>query len=90
MDTWRNVSHVSKFKKKRKEKDKKKKESQKEKERRRQTGSKREGGEEREGERGKEVFRFSLRYTEIEPSVFVRARRKFYPCIASYAWVPKS
>ena len=45
---------------------------------------------ERERERGKGVFRFSLRSTEIELSVFIGARRKVDPCIASYAWVPKS
>ena len=79
MDTWRNVSHVSKFKKKkRKGKDKKKKESQK---KRRQAVCEREGGEEREIERGKWVFRFSLRSTEMEPSVFVGARRKVDPAL---------
>ena len=52
--------------------------------------SEHEGGEERERERGKWVFRFSLKSTEIEPSVFVGARRKVYPRIASYVWVPKS
>ena len=39
--------------------------------------------EKRERERGKEVFRFSLRSMEIELSVFVGARRKVDPCIAS-------
>ena len=54
-------------------------------------GSEREKGRrERERERGKWVFRFSLRSTEIEPSVFVRARRKVYPRIKSYACVLKS
>ena len=48
------------------------------------------GGEERERERRKGVFRFSLRSTEIEPSVFIRAKRKVDPRIASYMWVPKS
>ena len=48
------------------------------------------GGEERERERGKGVFHFSLRSTQIESLVFVGARRKVDPRIASYAWVPKS
>ena len=52
--------------------------------------SEREGGEERERERGKKVFRLSLRSTEIELSVFVVARRQVDPRIASYTWVPKS
>ena len=39
---------------------------------------------------GKGVFRLSLRCTEIKPSVFVGARRKVDPRIASYVWVPKS
>ena len=39
---------------------------------------------------GKLVFRFFLRSTKIELSVFVRARRKVDLSIASYAWVPKS
>ena len=51
---------------------------------------KRERERERERERGKGVFRFSLRSTEIEPLVFVEARRKVYPRIADYVWVPKS
>ena len=46
--------------------------------------------EKRERERGKEVFHLSLRSTEIKSSVFVRARRKVDPRIASYTWVPKS
>ena len=44
-------------------------------------------------EREKGIFFFfylSLRSTEIKLSVFVRARRKVDPRIASYAWVPKS
>ena len=85
MDTWRILSHISKLKK-RKENDKKIKESQKKKERRRQTGSERE----RRGEREEGVFCFSLRFMKIESSVFIRARRKVDPRIASYAWVPKS
>ena len=32
----------------------------------------------------------SLRSTEIGPSIFVGARGKVDPCIATYAWVPKS
>ena len=48
------------------------------------------GGEERERERGKWVFRFFLISMEIVPLVFVGARRKVDPRIASYAWVPKS
>ena len=44
----------------------------------------------RERERGKRVFRFSLRSTEIEPSVFVGARIKVDPRMVSYTWVPKS
>ena len=54
--------------------------------------SEREGGEERERERerGKKVFRLSLRSTEIELSVFVVARRKVDPRIANYTLVPKS
>ena len=44
---------------------------------------------ERKGERDF-FFRFLLRSTEIEPSVFVEARRKVDPRIASYAWVQKS
>ena len=50
----------------------------------------REEERERERERGKSVFCFSLRSTEIEPSVFVGARRLVDPRIASYVWVPKS
>ena len=46
-------------------------------------------GESEEGKKIK-VFRFSLRSTEIEPSVFVEARRKVDPHITSYVWVPKS
>ena len=41
--------------------------------------------ERREKKRKKKVFRFFLRFMEIEPSVFVRARRKVDPRIASYA-----
>ena len=52
----------------------------------------RKGARKREREeRGRERnSSFSLRSTEIGPSVFVRARGKVYPRIASYAWVPKS
>ena len=39
----------------------------------------------RERKRKKKVFRFSLRSTEIGPSVFVGARGKVVPRIASYA-----
>ena len=46
--------------------------------------------EKRGRERGKWVFRFSLISTEIESSVFVRARRKVDPRITSYTWVQKS
>ena len=42
-------------------------------------------------ERGRERNSiFSLRSTEIGPSVFIEARSKVDPHIASYAWVPKS
>ena len=41
-------------------------------------------------ERDNGVFHFSLRSMEIEPSIFIEARRKVDPRIASYAWVPKS
>ena len=41
-------------------------------------------------ERKKMVFRFSLRSTEIEPSVFVGARGKVHLRDESYSWVPKS
>ena len=44
--------------------------------------------EERE-RKGKRDFRLFLRSTEIEPLVFVGARRKVDPCIARYACVPK-
>ena len=83
-----------KRKRKLKENDKKRERKVKrKKERRRQTVREREGGEKRErekGKRGKEVFRYSLRSTKIKPSVFIGARRKVDPRIASYAWVPKS
>ena len=46
--------------------------------------------ERRERERGKKVFRFSLRFTEIEQSVFIGVRRKVDQRIVSYAWVSKS
>ena len=49
-----------------------------------------EGGEERKREKGKWVFRFSLRSTKIESSVFIGARRKVDPRIVSYVWVSKS
>ena len=50
------------------------------------TGSEeREGGEEREKGKKKRFFHFFLRSTEIEPSVFLGARRKVDPRIASYA-----
>ena len=45
------------------------------------------GGEERGRERNST---FSLRSTEIGPLVFVGARRKVDPRIASYTRVPKS
>ena len=45
---------------------------------------------ERERERGKKGFRFSLRPTEIGPSIFVGARGKVDPRNESYVWVPKS
>ena len=45
------------------------------------------GGEERGRERNSTFF---LRSMEIGSSVFVGARRKVDPHIASYAWVPKS
>ena len=94
MDTWRNVSHVSKLKKKELRKKgkqdqgrKKKKESQGE----RATfwEEKRSGRRERENGK-KKVFRFSIRSTKTEPSVFIRARRKVDPRIASYVCVSKS
>ena len=44
----------------------------------------REEKRERNGKK-KYFFHFSLRSTEIEPSVFVGARRKVDPRIASYA-----
>ena len=50
----------------------------------------RERERERERKREKWIFRFSLRFTEIEPSVFIGARKKVNPSITSYAWVPKS
>ena len=43
--------------------------------------------EKREGERGKRIFRLSLRSTEIEQSVFVEARRKVDQRIANYALI---
>ena len=48
-----------------------------------------------ERERGEGTFRernatFSLRYTEIEPWVFVEARVKVDSRNEGYAWVPKS
>ena len=44
-----------------------------------------------EEERGRERnFTFFLRSMEIGSSVFVGARRKVNPHIASYAWIPKS
>ena len=39
---------------------------------------------------GKGVFCFSLRSTEIGPSVFVGARSKVDPCNEGYTWAPKS
>ena len=49
------------------------------------------GGErEKMEKKKKKVFRFSIRSTKIEPSVFIRARRKVDPRIASYVCVPKS
>ena len=47
------------------------------------------GRRERE-KREKRFFRFSLRSTEIGPTVFVGARGKVHPRIESYVWVPKS
>ena len=47
-------------------------------------------GGEREKMEKKKVFRFSIRSMKIEPSVFIRARRKVDPRIASYVCVPKS
>ena len=43
----------------------------------------------RERKRKKKVFRFSVRSTKIEPSVFVGVRRKVDSHIASYAWIQK-
>ena len=44
----------------------------------------------RERKKPKRGFCFSLRFTEIGPSVFVRARSKVDPRNEGYAWVPKS
>ena len=81
---------------KKKENNKKKKESQS----KRKGGDghgvsvreeKREKGEKRgRGGGGGGVVCFSIRSTEIKPSVFVGVRRKVYPHIACYVWVPKS
>ena len=84
MDTWRNVSHVSKLKEKKRNglnKEKRQRGPQK-------TGSVREGdGEKNFRERSST---FSIRSMEIGSWVFVRARGKVGPRIESYAWVPKS
>ena len=42
---------------------------------------------ETEREKRKGVSTFSLRFTEIRPSVFVGERGKVGPCNESYAWV---
>ena len=44
----------------------------------------------RERKEKNDFFRFSLRSTEIGPTVFIGARGKVHPRIESYAWVPKS
>ena len=44
----------------------------------------------REKRKKKWGFRFSVRSTEVGPSVFVGARGKVDPGNKSYAWVPKS
>ena len=47
--------------------------------------------ERREREKREKVFFcFSLRSTEIGPTIFIEARDKVHPHIESYAWVPKS
>ena len=46
--------------------------------------------EKRERKGKNDFFHFSLRSTEIEPTVFIGARDKVHPLIESYAWVPKS
>ena len=76
MDTWRNVSHVSKFKKKM---IKGRKVKRKENEESTESESEKEGV--RKGK--KEFFHFPLRSTEIGPSVFVGVRRKVDPHIKS-------
>ena len=64
------------------------KEKGKRKKRKGEMDSERERGRE---ERGRERnSTFSLRSTKIGSSVFVGARRKVDPRIASYVWVPKS
>ena len=47
-------------------------------------------GRDREKMEKKNVFLFSIRSTKIEPSIFIGARRKVDPRIASYVCVPKS
>ena len=83
-DPWDLGRHS--LKKKKKEKDKKTEVQRKKKKRNRQ----RVRARKREREKEKWVFRFSLRSTEIGPSVFVRPRRKVHPRIESYVCVPKS
>ena len=80
--------YIQNFKKKKKDKKKKKGKSKgKRKEEGRRTESEQ---RERKKKEKKKVFRFSLRSTEIELSVFIEVRRKVDLRIASYAWVPKS
>ena len=94
VDTWHNVSHVSKLKKK--ELRKKGKQDQGRKKKKESQGEWTTFWEEKMSGRGerengkKKVFRFSIRSTKIEPSVFIRVRRKVDPRIASYVCVPKS
>ena len=85
MDTWRNVSHVSKLKKKRKGKDKMKKRKVK-----RKGWTENRESEQREREKGKKkVFYFSLRSTEIRLTIFVKARGKVHLGNGSYMWALK-
>ena len=65
--------------------DKKKRKREEKKER----GRERERAEKERERKGKRGFRFSLRYTKIGLSVFIRARGKIGPRNEGYAWVPK-